>query len=156
LVADNEIERVVFCSGKIFYHLFHAREVAGIRNIRLVRIEQIAPFPYDLIAPVLLQYKNADIVWCQEEPKNQGAYAYVKPRIETTMRDLVDPRSSLFPSSKGAHFTELKNVHYIGRVPSAASANGGFKQHMLDQKEIVEAALDLDNFHHRHDNSRRK
>ena len=88
---------------------------------------------------------SADLVWCQEEPKNQGAYGYVKPRIETTMRDLVDPKSSLFPTGKGASFV-MKDVGYIGRLPSSSSANGGFKQHMADQKAVIDAALDLTYF----------
>ena len=88
LLADRDIKRVVFCTGKMFYHLFHARNAAGIDDVKLVRIEQIAPFPYDLIMPCLMRYPNAEVVWCQEEPKNMGAYVYVKARLETSLRHI--------------------------------------------------------------------
>jgi 2-oxoglutarate dehydrogenase E1 component len=87
LLPPKEIKRVVFCSGKIFYHLYHARTAAKLHDITLIRLEQIAPFPYDLVGPAIASYPNAEVLWVQEEPKNMGAWAYVKPRFDTAMRE---------------------------------------------------------------------
>jgi len=74
LLNASEIKRVIFCCGKVFYHLYHARQGSSIRDVTIIRIEQIAPFPYDLIAPAIKKFPNAaDICWVQEEPKNQGS-----------------------------------------------------------------------------------
>ena len=129
------MRRVIFCSGKVFYHLYHARQAAGIRDITLVRLEQIAPFPFDLVAPVLQLYKNAQVVWVQEEPKNMGAWSYVKPRFDTAMRSMgvgLDPAAQL-----------RDPIRYVGRTPSAASATGAYRLHAIEQKALVDRALSL-------------
>lgn len=126
LAPDDEIRKVVFCSGKFFYHLFHARESAGITDVVFVRLEQVAPFPFDLVGPALARYTNAEIIWCQEEPKNMGAWGYVHPRLLTTMRENGLP---------------VKPVSFVGRKPSSSPASGGYKLHQQEQKEIVEEAL---------------
>ena len=134
LIEDEKIRRVLFCSGKVFYHLFHARESKQINDITLVRVEQIAPFPYDLIIPVLLRFSNAEIVWCQEEPKNMGAYGYVKPRIETAMNSIKDRQLGEIYFNVDEEMYKVRKVYYVGRGPSAAPANGGFKQHITEQR----------------------
>jgi 2-oxoglutarate dehydrogenase E1 component len=144
LVADNQIKRVVFCSGKIFYHLFHAREVADQRDVTFVRLEQLAPFPYDLVLPVLRRYGNAEIVWVQEEPKNMGAYSYCKPRLETALRDIKKQDLGEFYYKLDEDEYKLRNVYFCGRGPSAAPANGGFKQHTTQQREILDRVLNVD------------
>ena len=92
----ESIKRIIFCSGKIFYHLYHARNTRMKENRRsdgkcgtmFVRIEQIAPFPYDLIAKVIIQYPNAELTWVQEEPKNMGAYGFIKPRFDALVNHM--------------------------------------------------------------------
>lgn len=78
LLPPAEIDRVILCSGQIYYQLSRARRARRICNVVLVRLEQIAPFPHDMVLRVLRQYPNAELVWCQEEPKNQGAWGYVR------------------------------------------------------------------------------
>lgn len=126
LVPDHAIRKVVLCSGKIFYHLFHAREAAGITDVTFVRLEQIAPFPFDLIGPALARFKNAEIVWCQEEPKNMGAWTYVRPRLLTTLRE-----NGLMP----------KLVTFVGRKPSSSPASGGYTVHTVEQKKLIDEVL---------------
>jgi 2-oxoglutarate dehydrogenase E1 component len=132
MVDDEKIRRVIFCSGKVFYHLFHAREASShplAGTITLVRLEQIAPFPYDLVGPTLARFSNADICWVQEEPKNMGAWAYVRPRLQTCMRENGLP---------------IKPILYRGRKPSSSPASGGYTVHIAEQKVFVEAALRLE------------
>jgi 2-oxoglutarate dehydrogenase complex dehydrogenase (E1) component-like enzyme len=78
LEPPDKIVRVILCCGQMYYHLSHARRARKISNIVLVRLEQIAPFPHDIVLRVLRQYRNAELVWCQEEPKNQGAWGYLR------------------------------------------------------------------------------
>lgn len=145
LVPDNEIRRVVFCSGKIFYHLYHGRQSgyngSAIKDVTIVRLEQIAPFPYDQISPLLLRYKNADIVWCQEEPKNMGAYNYVKARLETSM-DALEKNATRDPIMMGY---KKKPIIYVGRAAAGAPATGGIKQHQIDQRNIINGAFEMKN-----------
>ena len=132
LVNDADIRRVIFCSGKVFYHLYHAREAlppALASLITLVRLEQIAPFPYDLVGPTLARFQQADLVWCQEEPKNMGCWSYVRPRLQTCMRENNLP---------------VKAVKYCGRKPSSSPASGGYNVHVFEQRSFLEAALQLD------------
>jgi len=136
LLPDEQIERLVFCSGQIFYHLFNMRQALGIKNVAFVRIEQLAPFPYDIIGPAALsRYPNAEIIWAQEEPKNMGAYFYVKPRLITAMAETEKDGGP-----------KARQVHYVGRMPSAAPANGGMKQHLVDQRDILRKALGVKNW----------
>lgn len=127
-VDDHKIKRLIICSGKVFYHLYHVREAAAIDDIAVVRLEQIAPFPYDLMGPVLKRYSNAEIVWCQEEPKNMGAWSFVKPRLLTTLRENGLPN---------------RQIIYVGRIPNSTPASGGYKVHVKEQRELVEEALRL-------------
>ena len=127
LKPDAEIRRVILCSGKIFYHLYHAREAAGLDNVTIIRIEQIAPFPHDLLAPLLERFPNArEIVWCQEEPKNQGFWPFIRPRLQTCMRE---------------NGLDVKPLLYRGRKPSSSPASGGYSVHVTEQKTLIDAAL---------------
>ncbi|HSD69584.1 MAG TPA: 2-oxoglutarate dehydrogenase E1 component, partial [Woeseiaceae bacterium] len=124
-IAAENVRRVVFCSGKVYYDLQEARELHAVSNVALVRIEQLYPFPTDDYAVCLQQYANArDIVWCQEEPENQGAWYQVRHRLQEPLR-------------------ENQQLYYAGRASAAAPASGVFKLHLQQQQALVEAALDI-------------
>ncbi len=125
IIDKSAVTRVVFCSGKIYYELVETREVHNVTNTALVRIEQLYPFPVDRYREVIESYTEAkDIVWCQEEPKNQGAWYQIRHRLQA-------------PLSDGQH------LYYAGRRSAAAPASGIFKLHLRQQQALIEAALDL-------------
>jgi len=82
LVADDAMARVVICTGKVYYDLLAERDRRAIRDIYLLRVEQLYPFPARSMISELKRFPNADVVWCQEEPKNQGAWSFIEPNIE--------------------------------------------------------------------------
>jgi len=127
LVADKDIRKVIFCSGKVYYDLLEARQKKEIKDIAICRIEQLAPFPFDRVSSEIGKYPNAQVIWCQEESKNMGAWFYVKPRMETTIREL----------EKSA-----RPVKYVGRPPSAAPATGLPKVHEAEQSKLISEALE--------------
>jgi 2-oxoglutarate dehydrogenase E1 component len=120
---DN-VKTLVFCSGQIYYELLAEREKRGISNVALVRLEQIAPFPFDRVAKNCTRYANAEIVWAQQEPKNMGAFSYVLPRIMTATRELNN---------------DEKRARYVGRAVSAAPATGMSKIHQMESTAILNA-----------------
>jgi len=85
LVADSKIKKVIICSGKVYYDLFVEREKLGLKDVYILRVEQFYPYPDDAMSIELKRFKNADMVWCQEEPKNMGAWAFIEPFIEETL-----------------------------------------------------------------------
>ena len=123
-IADNPdaVKTLVFCSGQIYYELAAEREKRGARDVALVRLEQIAPFAFDRVAENCTKYKNAEVVWAQQEPKNMGFYAYVNPRIMTATREINN---------------EEKRSRYVGRSVSAAPATGMTKVHQLEYQSIL-------------------
>ncbi|HWE06457.1 MAG TPA: 2-oxoglutarate dehydrogenase E1 component, partial [Rhizomicrobium sp.] len=125
LVADGEIARVVLCSGKVYYDLLEEREKRGEKRIQLLRIEQLYPFPQNALAAELARFPKAEIVWCQEEPKNQGAWTFVAPRIHAAIRQ---PRG--WP-------------RYIGRPDYASTATGLLSQHTTELHAFLAEALTL-------------
>jgi len=119
------VQRVVFCSGKVYYDLVEARQVHDAHTVAIVRIEQLYPFPIDEYADVIGNYPNAaEVVWCQEEPQNQGAWYQIRHRLQEGL-------------------TKSQQLYYAGRQSAAAPASGIFKLHMQQQQALVEAALDL-------------
>ncbi len=118
-------KRIIFCSGKIFYELDDFRTKNNIKDVKIVRIEQIYPFPFDAIGEVILKHKESEILWVQEEPKNMGAWSFVKSRIRHVL-----VKNNL-----------TKKVHYVGRRPAAAPATGISKRHSTNQQLIKELAL---------------
>eukprot|EP00747_Dinoflagellata_sp_TGD_P107687 gnl/TRDRNA2_/TRDRNA2_170190_c0_seq1.p1 gnl/TRDRNA2_/TRDRNA2_170190_c0~~gnl/TRDRNA2_/TRDRNA2_170190_c0_seq1.p1 ORF type:complete len:404 (+),score=47.69 gnl/TRDRNA2_/TRDRNA2_170190_c0_seq1:86-1213(+) len=119
--------RLIFCSGKVFYDLYDARAVRGIQtHVALVRLEQIAPFPFMDVVLCARRHPRAELIWVQEEPKNMGAWAYVEPRVATALRLLGE---------------EPRPIRYVGRPPSASTATPLFKQHKAELRQILEAAL---------------
>ena len=118
-----QVRRIVFCSGKVYFDLLRARRKDGRRDVALVRIEQLYPFPSEEYEAVLHRYPNArEFVWCQEEPQNQGAWYQVRHRLQELL---------------GARFTVL----YAGRAPAAAPATGITKIHEAEQRALIDAAL---------------
>ena len=127
LKNDNKIKKVIICSGKIYFDLVDAREKTKNDNVVFIRLEQIYPFPVKRLGKELKRYvKNADIYWCQEEPKNMGAWNTVNHYINRTLEII--------------NFSN-KNVEYIGRRPSASTATGNLNKHLAQQKEILEKVV---------------
>jgi 2-oxoglutarate dehydrogenase E1 component len=114
------------CSGKIYFDLLEAREKLNNDKVVFIRIEQLYPFPAKTLAKILKKYKNAEFLWCQEEPKNMGAWNTVRNYIDRTMEII-----------------ELKNikVKYVGRNASSTTATGNFNKHLAEQKKILEKVV---------------
>ena len=127
LAPDEEIKRVVLCTGKVYYDLFEEREKRGETRIQLLRVEQIYPFPGLALTDELTRLPNAEIVWCQEEPKNQGAWSSVAPNIESVMEQLG----------------RKEPLRYTGRKASASPAAGQMSQHMAELQAFLADALTL-------------
>jgi len=123
----GKVKRVVFCSGKVYYHLVERRAKEDIDDMAIVRIEQLYPFPRDEYAAILKQYREArEIVWCQEEPENQGAWYQIRHRLQEPLN-------------------RRQNLVYAGRAASAAPATGYARQHQIEEQALVEDALGLGN-----------
>ncbi|NOD76554.1 MULTISPECIES: 2-oxoglutarate dehydrogenase E1 component [unclassified Ruegeria] len=128
LVADDKIKRVVMCSGKVYFDLLEERDARGINDIYLMRIEQYYPFPAHSLINELERFKGAEMVWCQEEPKNQGAWSFIEPNIEWVLTRI------------GA---KHKRPVYAGRATSASPATGLASQHKAQQEALVNEALSI-------------
>ena len=126
LRKDKKIEKVVMCSGKIYFDLIDARENTKNDKVVFIRIEQLYPFPAKTLAQKLKKYKHATFIWCQEEPKNMGAWNTVRNYIERTL-EIIQSKSD--------------KVIYIGRKPSASTATGNLNKHLAQQKEILEKVV---------------
>ena len=129
LVADDKIKRVVMCSGKVYYDLLEERDRRGIDDIYLLRIEQFYPFPALSLVKEMERFKRAEVVWCQEEPKNQGAWNFIEPNIEWVLTRI------------GADY---KRPAYVGRPASASPATGLASQHKAQQEALVNDALTIE------------
>ncbi|MCJ8145163.1 2-oxoglutarate dehydrogenase E1 component [Ancylobacter sp. A5.8] len=126
LKPDSEIRRVVLCSGKVYYDLYEERERRGIDDIYLMRVEQLFPFPLKTLVQELSRFKQAEIVWCQEEPKNQGAWAFVQPYLEWVLEQTGSASA---------------RPRYTGRPASAATATGLMSKHLAQLKAFLQDAL---------------
>tara|TARA_B100001093_G_scaffold495842_1_gene540770 strand:- start:357 stop:3239 length:2883 start_codon:yes stop_codon:yes gene_type:complete len=126
LTKDNKIEKVIMCSGKIYFDLIEAREKVKNDKTVFIRLEQLYPFPAKNLALELKRYKNAKFYWCQEEPKNMGAW--------NTMRNYIERTLEIIQS-------KIDKVIYIGRSPSASTATGNLNKHLAQQKEILEKVV---------------
>ena len=126
LVADDKIKRVVMCSGKVYYDLLEERDARGIDDIYLLRFEQFYPFPAQSAVKELERFKNAEMVWCQEEPKNQGAWTFIEPNIEWVLGRI-----------KATHTRPI----YAGRATAASPATGLASMHKAQQAALVNDAL---------------
>ena len=128
LKPDDKIKRVVMCSGKVYYDLLAERDARGIDDIYLMRLEQFYPFPALSLISELQRFIGADVVWCQEEPKNQGGWTFVEPNIEWVL-GRIDAKS--------------KRPAYVGRASSASAATGLGSSHKAQQAALVNDALTL-------------
>ncbi|WP_417604162.1 2-oxoglutarate dehydrogenase E1 component [Primorskyibacter flagellatus] len=129
LVADDKIKRVVMCSGKVYFDLLEERDARGIDDIYLLRIEQFYPFPAISLVKELERFKGAEMVWCQEEPKNQGGWNFIEPNIEWVLGRI-----------KAKHLRPV----YAGRSATASPATGLASQHKAQQEALVDQALTIE------------
>jgi 2-oxoglutarate dehydrogenase E1 component len=126
LKADDKIKRVVMCSGKVYYDLLEERDARGIDDVYILRFEQFYPFPAQSAVKELERFKNAEMVWCQEEPKNQGAWSFIEPNLEWVLGRI-----------KAKH----GRPDYAGRATAASPATGLASQHKAQQTALVNDAL---------------
>ncbi|MGZ8389750.1 MAG: 2-oxoglutarate dehydrogenase E1 component [Rhodoplanes sp.] len=126
LVEAQKIRRVVLCSGKVYYDLYEEREKRGIDDIYLLRVEQLYPFPAKELLMRLSRFKSAELVWCQEEPRNMGAWHFVEPYLEWELNQI------------GA---EYRRPRYVGRPPAASPAAGLMSKHLAQLKAFLDDAL---------------
>ena len=126
LKADDQIKRVVLCSGKVYYDLLAERDARGLDDVYLLRVEQLYPFPEASLRAELSRFPQAEVVWCQEEPKNQGYWTFVEPNIEQVLAQIG-----------GAS----KRARYAGRKASASPATGLASKHKAEQEALVNDAL---------------
>ncbi|QDZ01684.1 2-oxoglutarate dehydrogenase E1 component [Nitratireductor mangrovi] len=126
LVKDSKIRRVVMCSGKVYYDLYEDREKRGIDDVYLLRVEQLYPFPAKALINELSRFRNAEMVWCQEEPKNMGAWSFIDPYLEWVL----------------AHIdAKHQRVRYTGRPAAASPATGLMSKHLAQLEAFLEDAL---------------
>ena len=126
LKADDKIKRVVICSGKVYFDLLAERDAQGLDDVYLLRLEQFYPFPAQSMVKELERFKGAEVIWCQEEPKNQGYWTFVEPNIEWVLTRI------------GAKFSRPR---YVGRAASASPATGLASRHKAEQAALVSDAL---------------
>ncbi|MDX2483842.1 MAG: 2-oxoglutarate dehydrogenase E1 component [Pseudodonghicola sp.] len=129
LASDDKIKRVVMCSGKVYFDLLEERDARGIDDVYLLRVEQFYPFPAHALIKELERFKGAEMVWCQEEPKNQGAWTFIEPNIEWALTRI------------GA---KHQRPLYVGRATSASPATGLASQHKAQQSALVNEALTIE------------
>ncbi|SDW91249.1 2-oxoglutarate dehydrogenase E1 component [Roseicitreum antarcticum] len=129
LAADDKMKRVVICSGKVYFDLLEERDARGITDIYLLRLEQFYPFPAMSLVKELERFGNADVVWCQEEPKNQGGWSYIEPNLEWVL---------------GRINAKTPRPRYVGRSASASPATGLASQHKAQQAALVNDALTIE------------
>ncbi|XP_066260731.1 2-oxoglutarate dehydrogenase complex component E1 isoform X1 [Euwallacea similis] len=148
------VKKLIFCSGKVYYDLVKANRDLGIDDkIAIARVEQLTPFPFDLVKKECEKYPNAQIAWAQEEHKNQGGWTYVRPRFETTLagqRDVIPTKKGWFSSLFGKDQPKPQEtkpdprvVSYIGRPVAASTATGSKAQHLKELKNLLDDATRL-------------
>jgi 2-oxoglutarate dehydrogenase E1 component len=126
IAADDAVRRVVLCSGKVYFDLAKDRTRRGEDRVALVRVEQPYPFPFNSLAKVLQPYRNAEIVWCQEEPQNMGAWNFIDRRVEQVLAELD---------------VAAKRPRFAGRTEAASPATGLHQRHIEEQTQLVDEAL---------------
>uniref|UniRef100_A0A3Q4HUA3 2-oxoglutarate dehydrogenase complex component E1 n=1 Tax=Neolamprologus brichardi TaxID=32507 RepID=A0A3Q4HUA3_NEOBR len=126
--SPGQVKRVIFCAGKVYYELAKERKQQNLdRDVAIIRLEQISPFPFDLVSEEVEKYTNAELVWCQEEHKNMGYYDYVRPRFLTVVAN-------------------KKPIWYVGRDPAAAPATGNKSTHLNELRKFMDTAFNMSSF----------
>jgi len=126
LKGDDKIKRVIMCSGKVYFDLIDARAKTGRDDVYILRLEQFYPWPHKSVSQVLARFKNAELVWCQEEPKNMGGWTFVDPWLELTL-DRLDIKA--------------KRARYVGRPASASTAAGLMSRHVKELETFLAEAF---------------
>jgi 2-oxoglutarate dehydrogenase E1 component len=126
LKPEQEIRRVILCSGKVYYDLLDAREKAGVNDVYLLRLEQFYPWPMKSLSTEISRFKTAEFVWCQEEPKNMGGWTFVDPWLELTLARLP---------------VAAKRARYVGRPASASTAAGLMSRHAKELNAFLTEAF---------------
>jgi 2-oxoglutarate dehydrogenase E1 component len=126
LKPDSEITRVIVCSGKVYFDLLDEREKRGRTDIYILRLEQLYPWPFKSLATELSRFPNAELVWCQEEPKNMGGWFFVDPWLELTLEKLP---------------VKAKRARYAGRPATASTAAGLMSKHLKELETFLNEAL---------------
>ena len=125
----KETKRLVLCSGKIYFELQDYINELTKENISIIRIEQLYPFPYQALIDEIKNFSHCEIIWCQEEPKNMGAWEFIRSRIENVLKKIG---------------SKQKNIPFVGRRASASPATGVFERHLANQKNILRLSIDAD------------
>jgi 2-oxoglutarate dehydrogenase E1 component len=128
LAKPTDIKRVILCTGKVYYDLLQERRERKINNVMILRLEQLYPFPHKVLTDELRQYPNADVIWCQEEPQNQGYWHFVDRRIEAVLYEIKH---------------KAARPRYVGRIEAAAPATGLLARHQAEQAKILDEALKI-------------
>ena len=128
IAPPDQVRRVAICSGKVYYDLLAERRSKQIKDIAIIRLEQLYPFPENTLRRVLAPYVNADVVWCQEEPENMGAWNFVDRRIEKVLSRLD---------------MKVRRPTYVGRDAAASPATGLAKAHIVQQARVVATVLGI-------------
>ena len=126
LVADDKIRRVVLCSGKVYYDLYEEREKRGVDDVYLLRIEQLYPVPMKTLVQELSRFKKAEVVWCQEEPRNMGGWHFIEPYLEWVLNQVNAVN---------------RRPRYAGRAAAAATATGLMSKHLAQLKALLDESL---------------
>ncbi|MTI17829.1 2-oxoglutarate dehydrogenase E1 component [Rhodobacteraceae bacterium RKSG542] len=126
LKSDDKIRRVILCSGKVYYDLLEEREKRGIDDVYILRVEQLYPFPTKSLCVEMKRFKNADVVWCQEEPKNMGAWFFVQEYIEWVLEHVE---------------AKVRRPRYVGRPAAAATATGLMSKHLAQLQAFLDDAF---------------
>jgi len=126
LTSDDRIKRVIMCSGKVYFDLIEARARSGRDDVYILRLEQFYPWPHKSVSQVLARFRNAELVWCQEEPKNMGGWTFVDPWLELTL-DRLDLKA--------------KRARYVGRPASASTAAGLMSRHLKELETFLAEAF---------------
>ncbi len=122
----KHINRIVFCSGKIYFELQDHINELKLNNVYIIRLEQLYPFPYEALKQGIKKFINCELIWCQEEPKNMGAWEFIEKRLKSVL-----------------HLVGAKNeLHFIGRRAAASPATGVFDRHLSNQKNIIRLATE--------------
>ncbi|KAJ2805295.1 2-oxoglutarate dehydrogenase E1 component [Coemansia guatemalensis] len=127
LVEPEHVRTHILCTGQVYYTLLQARELNNVRDVAISRIEQLNPFPWDLVRNHIEKYPNCDFVWAQEEPLNMGSWAHVEPRLRTIFNNTENHKA--------------KAIRYAGRDPSGPVATGNHKQHVFEEWALTSQAL---------------